>query len=288
MLVIVVSCACATPASADESFQLAADLPHGAFRVRGAPNVIVSAGAGFDPKAPLQLVVYLHGYSGCLRVLMGRGEVRCKPGDPATHEGWELGRHHAQAHTNTLLIVPQLAYMKRDGDPGAFARPGDFSAFLEELLRGPLAERLGGPRSLKDVASIDVVAHSGGYRAALAVIERGGIVPPVLHGVILLDALYGETTSFARYVERYARVGLHFITVSLPHAKPERESRSLGLRLTRSLGAERVTTASAAQLTHAIGSHAIVIAEGTPPHRLVPATHMAEILASLHAAAPPH
>lgn len=264
-----------------QGFQLEAELKHGAFHVPGAPNVIVHAGPAFDARAPLRLVVYLHGYSACVRVLMARGDARCKAEDRSTREGWDLGRVHAEAHTNTLFIVPQLAYLKRDGDPGGFARRGELRAFLDELLQGPLASRLGGARSLRDVARIDLVAHSGGYRAALALLERGGIDPPQLHGVVLLDALYGETASFARYVERHLDAGLVFVTVSLPHGKPERESRSLGLQLERKLGAGRVTFVPAAGIATAIARQSIVIAQGIPPHRLVPATQLAEILGAL-------
>jgi hypothetical protein len=267
---------------AQPAFEIEADLPHGAFRVRGAPNVIVQAAPGFDARAPLQLVVFLHGYSGCVRMLMGRGELPCKAGDVA-RPGWDLGRYHAAAHSNTLFIVPQLAYLKRDGDPGAFSRRGGFRAFLEELLAGPLAAKLGGPRTLADVARIDLVAHSGGYHAALAVLERGGIEPKQLRSVVLFDALYGETPGFARYIERHVKDGLQFIVISLPNGTTDRESRVLWQRLERSLGPALVTTAEPVDLVQAIGTHPIVIAHGTPPHRLVPATHLAEVLAALHA-----
>lgn len=298
---LTLACSCAVPlqlpapsrAQERAGFDVEADLVNGAYRVRGAPNVIVHAAPGFDRRQPLQLVVFLHGYSACVRVLMGRGDTACKPND-VLRPGWDLGRYHDAAHTNTLWIVPQLAYLKRDGHPGAFVRDGAFRAFLEELLRGPLAVPLGGVRSLRDVARVDVIAHSGGYRAALAVLERGGLSPRVLRSVVLFDALYGETSSFAREIERRSvaespRDGtqsavFHFVDISLPNGVPSRESRSLAQRLLRSLGPARVTTALPLQIVEAIETHPIVIATGTPPHRLVPATHLAEVLGALHRA----
>ena len=59
-------------------FEKAAELKSAAFRTPGAPSVIVHAPPGFDPRAPLHLVVFLHGYNGCVNVLMARGVSRCK------------------------------------------------------------------------------------------------------------------------------------------------------------------------------------------------------------------
>ena len=260
---------------------VAARLTHAAYRIAGAPSVIVHAPADFDARAPLRLVVFLHGYSGCVSVLMGRGEVACKPGD-VPREGWDLGRYHDAAHTNSLFVVPQLAYMKRDGRAGAFARPGGFRAFVEELLAGPLASILGGPRRLKDVTRIDLVAHSAGYQTALAIMEQGGLPAELLKSVVLFDALYAETPRFARYVLQHARAGLRFVVISLAHGIPERESRVLAAELRAKLGAAQVITTDAAGIAQAVASHPIVFAQGKPPHRLVPATHLSEVLAALH------
>jgi len=269
--------------STNTGFDVEADLGTGAFRVRGAPNVSVHAAPGFDARAPLQLVVFLHGYSACVRMLMGRGERRCRADDKQLREGWDLAQHHDDAGTNTLFIIPQLAYLKRDGSPGAFDKRGGFRAFLEELLAGPLAEKLGGPRSLRDVARIDLVAHSGGYHAALAILERGG-VDRWLKSLVLFDALYGETPRFAGYVERHSqgRDPFRLIGISLPHGIPDRESGQLFQRLQHRLGSARVTSAEPAEIASRIRAYPIVIAHGTPPHSLVPATHLAQVLAALY------
>ena len=260
---------------------MAAQLTHAAYRTVGSPSVIVHAPAGFDARAPLRLVVFLHGYNGCVSVLMGRGEVACKPGD-RPREGWDLGRYHDAAHTNSLFVVPQLAYLKRDGRPGAFARPGGFRAFLEELLAGPLAPLLGGPRKLADVARIDLMAHSAGYQTALAIMEEGGLAAGLLQSVVLFDALYAETPRFARYVAQHARQGLRFVVISLANGIPDRESRLLAAALRAKLGKAQVITTDASGIAQTVALHPIVIAQGKPPHRLVPAAHLAEVLAALH------
>jgi hypothetical protein len=271
--------------AAAAAFTLPVQLAHAAYHVPGVPSAIVHAAAGFDPHAPLALSVFLHGYSCCVPVLFGQGPTPCREGD-SLHEGWDLARFHDDAHVNSLLVVPQLAFMKRDGRPGSFGDQGGFRAFLEELLRGELSRHLGGARSLADVARVDLIVHSGGYHTALAIMEHGGLPRGLLRSVVLFDALYGETPRFARYVEEHASEGLQFVVVSLPNATPERESRVLLRRLREKLGAEAVATAGPSELAQAVAAHAIVIAEGTPPHRLVPATHLAEVLRALHRAHP--
>jgi hypothetical protein len=272
-----------TTADLRAGFTLAVQLQHAAYRVPGVPSAIVHAPPGFDARGRLHLVIFLHGYSGCVPVLMARGEGRCRPQDPP-REGWDLGSYHDAAHTNTLFVVPQLALMQRNGRPGTFAQRDGFRAFLEELLSGPLSEQLGGSRTLADVASLHLVAHSAGYQTALAILERGGVTD-LVKSVVLFDALYGETPRFARYIEAHAPLGLRFVSVALERGAPRRENAWLLRRLQRTLGRERVVSAEAPQLAAAVAEHPIVIATGTPPHRLVPATHLAEVLQALHPAA---
>jgi hypothetical protein len=268
------------PPPAAAAFEIAPRLVHGAYDERGVPSAIVHAPAGFDARAPLKLVVFLHGLRGCATVLMGRGQLRCGPGK-SLDEGWDLAGHHDRAHTNTLFIVPQLAYMKRDGRPGRFARPGGFRDFLEELLRGPLAGPLGGARSLADVARIDLVAHSAGYQTALAILEHGGIEPALIRSVVLLDSLYAEAPRFAKYIEAH-RSDMQLVAISLPNGTPAREAAALEKRLRRSIGAEHVTSVDPNGIGDAIARYPIVFARGRPTHRLVPANHMSDVLSALH------
>lgn len=259
-------------------FDEAAVLKTAAFRTSGAPSVIVHAPSGFDAQKPLHLVVYLHGYNGCVQVLMAPGPSRCKDGAPE-REGWDLGRHHDAAQTNTLFVVPQLAFAQRNGDPGTFGKPNGFRSFLEELLGKTLVGRLGGPRKLKDVASLTLVAHSGAYQAALAIAENGG-VGAKLKGLVLLDALYDKTDEFADLVERQAPRGLRFVSVYLEVGTPRRENQRLLQRLKRTLGGI-VQPAEAADLARAVATKQIVIGQGRPPHRVLPEKHLAEILGAL-------
>jgi hypothetical protein len=268
--------------SAANGFSASANLAHAAYHAAGVPSVIVHIGPHFNSHAPLQLVVFLHGYNGCVTVLMAHGEAHCRPSDPAT-EGWDLGSVHDAAGTNTVLVVPQLALLRRDGRPGAFGQPGVFRTFLEEVLRGPLATLLGAKHSLADVAGVHVVAHSGGYQAALALLDDASL-RPLLKSVVLFDALYGETPRFAQHVIARVPNGLRFVSIALPNGTPSRENEQL-LRLLRpALGQAQVAIAEPAELAQTVSQHAVVIAHGTPPHRLVPEHHLAEVLRALHLA----
>ncbi len=248
---------------------IAAHTRTAAYSVRGAPTAIVHLPQGFDPAAPLHFVVFLHGYSGCSNVLAHAGRVRCKPdvsGDPE-RDGWDLARHHDEAKTNTIFVIPQLAFMRRDGRPGCFAKRGCFRRFLTELLQETLAEPLGGPRALSDLGSVTLVAHSGGYQAALAILEQGEIGDRVAT-VVLMDALYGHSARYARWLVERAPRDARLLSFYLGRGKTYRESRLLFTRVRRKLGErgarERV------KLMRAKSTHA-----------LVPARHLSEVLGGL-------
>lgn len=264
--------------SSTPGFEKAAELKSAAFRTPGAPSVIVHAPAGFDPRAPLHLVVFLHGYNGCVNVLMAHGPSRCKNGAPE-RDGWDLGRFHDAAGTNTLFVVPQLALAQRNGAPGAFGRPNGFRAFLEELLGKTLVEPLGRARTLKNVASLTLVAHSAGYQTALAIAERGG-VRAQLKAIVLLDALYADTDRYARLLEAQVPKGLRFTSLYLERGTPRTENQRLYRRLKRSLGSA-VQETKPDELARAVATKAVVIGLGTPPHRLLPEKHLTELLRAL-------
>lgn len=248
---------------------LAAHTRTAAYSVRDAPTAIVHLPPGFDPTGPLHLVVFLHGYSGCSNVLANAGRVRCKPdvpGDPE-RDGWDLAKHHDQAGTNTIFVIPQLAFMRRDGRPGCFAKRGCFRRFLTELLQETLAQPLGGPRKLRDLESVTLVAHSGGYQTALAILEQGEVGDRVFT-VVLMDALYGHSARYARWLLERAPHEARLLSFYLGRGKTYRESRLLFTRVRRKLG-ERGAR-DRVQLVRAKSTHA-----------QVPARHLTEVLARL-------
>ncbi len=171
-------------------------MPTAAFPAQTGPSVAVHVPPGFDPTPPLAVQVYFHGWSNCVANVVGPTNTPCTPGGTARRAS-DLITQFDAARVNALLVVPELRVDAMTGDPGAFARTGAFRAFLQELLAVRLAPVLG-PHDLTDVGRLHVMAHSGGYLATAAVVRAGGIT--ALREVVLLDALYGETTTFDGWV----------------------------------------------------------------------------------------
>ena len=250
-----------------------------AYHLPDAPDVVAHAPAGFDARGPLHLVVFLHGYHGCARVLMRAGSQPCKQGD-TRRQGWQLAAHHDAAGTNSIFVIPQLAFMARSGRPGCFAKPGCFKAFVQELLSETLAEKLRGPRKLDDLASITLVAHSAGFETALAILEHGGLDKHV-HNVVLMDALYSGADAFGRWLDERADPRARIVSIYLGSGKTYRESRRLYRRMRKRLGPDRVARVGDQGLLEAITSHRVVIVSGRAPHRLVPQNYLSDVLAAL-------
>jgi hypothetical protein len=262
-----------------QAFTLAVQTRTAAYRLEGAPSAVVHAPSGFDPRGPLHVVVFLHGYSGCAQVLANAGATRCRAGD-APREGWNLIGHHDAAGTNTLLVIPQLAFMQRSGRPGCFAERGCFRRFLEELLGETLAQELGGARALRDVASLTLVAHSAGFETALAILEQGEVSGHV-RAVVLMDALYSGSERYARWLFERAPAQARLLSMHLGRGGPQRESSKLLRRARRVLGPAMASEASADQLRSALAHKRLVVTRARAPHRLVPEHHLAQVLAAL-------
>jgi pimeloyl-ACP methyl ester carboxylesterase len=263
---------------ADAGFTLAAKMRVSAFRRSDAPAVLVHAPAGFDRRLPLHLVVFLHGYNNCVEVVAASGPARCRPDDPE-RDGYGISARHDEAHTNTLLVIPQLAFNRREGDPGCFGRPGCFRRFLQELLGETLQKQLGGARSLRDVGSVTLVAHSAGYRSALAILQRGE-VSSLVHNVVLMDALYGEAEDYARWLV-HARDDTRMVSIYLGGTKTAAGNRTLLRMVKRSFGSARVRQLDAKDLPRAVAPLRLVVATGHTPHRLVPEGYLSTVLGAL-------
>jgi hypothetical protein len=143
----------------------------------------------FDARKPATLVVFLHGNEATLE-----RDVRARQ---------QVPQQLARSGLNAVLVAPQLAYDARDSSPGRFWVRGAFSQFLDEAA--DQAAAVAGDARLKTIlrrAPVILVAYSGGYYPAAFALNRGG-ADHRLHGVVLLDALYGEEDKFADWVIRH-------------------------------------------------------------------------------------
>lgn len=163
------------------------------------PGALVVTPPGFDPARPMRLALYFHGFRNSALNVVGDTAGPVVVGGasrPASHLAEQLA-----SSPDVLLVVPGLRRDVADGDAGQLARRGGVAAFLDELLRA-LPPQVG-PRRLSDLTHLGVMAHSGGYQGAAAVVGAG---LPALRSVVLLDALYGGLGTFAAWAERGGRL----------------------------------------------------------------------------------
>ena len=250
-------------------------LANAAFDTPGSPSVVVHAPATFDPASPLNLVVFVHGWSGCARQLALAGEISCRDGAREV-AGWDLAGRFDEAGLDALFVVPQLAFLRRDGSPGRFFEQGRFRAFLEELLHA-LVERIGPPTTIARVASITLLAHSAGYETALAILRRGGVDAQVRR-VALFDALYRGHGPFADWVR--ASPDRRLVSIHTGQGRTQSQSRLLAGRLREVLG-EQLSNEAEGELPALVRAHRVVIARTDVPHGEVPAAHIPSLLPAL-------
>ncbi len=93
---------------------------------------------------------------------------------------------------NALLVIPQGPYRARDSFDGKMEDEGGFRRMVEDVMATMRREKV---VSTGNVARVIVTAHSGGYRPAGFVLDRGGMSDLITH-VFLFDALYGQHEYF--------------------------------------------------------------------------------------------
>jgi hypothetical protein len=149
-------------------------------------RVLLAVPRAFDPSQPATIVVFFHGNNAVLErdVVRRQGVVR----------------QLVQSRLNAVLVAPQMAVDALDSSAGRFWQPGHFARFLDEA-----AVRLGGMTGSAPAvfarAPVIVVAYSGGYLPAAYSLTVGGAEGRI-RGLVLLDALYGETARFADWIGR--------------------------------------------------------------------------------------
>lgn len=152
----------------------------------GDRRVLLHIPAGFDARRPGFIVVYFHGHGASLQ-----SDVVARQKVP--HQITASG-------TNAVLVAPQLAVNAPDSSIGKLWQAGGLSRLLDEAADN-LGTMYGDPRAAAVFGRLPVVivAYSGGYLAAAWSAQQGGIGKR-LAGIVLLDALYGETDKFTEWL----------------------------------------------------------------------------------------
>lgn len=187
-------------------------------------SVLLAISPRFSPSSAA-LVVFLHGNLARLeRDVVGRQRVVAQ---------------FAASGLNAALVSPQFAVDALDSSAGHFWEQGAFARFLDEAA-GYLAALSGHDRAAFASLPVVLVAYSGGYNPAAAILTQGGANDRIA-GVILLDALYAEAPTFADWIVRSNGRGFFFSAFS-PSSAPgnlalESDLRSRGIAFTEGLPA---------------------------------------------------
>ncbi|MGI9382106.1 MAG: alpha/beta hydrolase [Methyloligellaceae bacterium] len=151
-------------------------------------RVLMHVPKGFDPHRPSVMVVFFHGHGATLQR------------DVATRQ--RVPAQITESGVNAVLVAPQFAVDARDSSAGKFWRPGGMRRFLDEVA-DKLTETHGDPKARRIFATMPVVivGYSGGFLPTAAALANGQIGKRV-KGVVLLDGLYGQIDTFAKWIER--------------------------------------------------------------------------------------
>ena len=172
--------------------------------------------SGFDRRRKAAIIVFLHGNLATLtRDVIARQQVP---------------RQLAQSNLNAVLVAPQLAGDALDSSAGGFWEPGAFARYLREA-DAKLAQLAGDGMRAPDFARLPIilVAYSGGYLPAAWSLELGGANRRIA-GVILLDALYGETEKFSGWIAEHQSSAFFFsaFTASSAEGNGELQDQLMG------------------------------------------------------------
>jgi hypothetical protein len=160
------------------------------------PRSLLYIPSGFDRRRKSAIVVFLHGNQATLtRDVIARQRVP---------------QQLAASNLNAVLVAPQLAVDALDSSAGKFWEPGAFARYLREA-DAKLAALAGDGMTAKDFARMPVilVAYSGGYLPAAWSLEVGEANRRIA-GVILMDAIYGETEKFSGWIADHQSTAFFF------------------------------------------------------------------------------
>jgi hypothetical protein len=168
--------------------------------------------AQFKPNLPFEIVLYFHGF----RTEMAR-QYGVKPADQDDDEPYHYGLdvQMEAAQGNRLLIAPQMAKNKNDGNVGKFADDGAAEAFLDEA-RAIIAGKLGADGAFADtfnLAPVVVASFSGGYQAAARFVAPSTGVPHRIKAMLMLDSLYGKAEVFIKAMNHAPAADRFFVSL---------------------------------------------------------------------------
>lgn len=164
-------------------YETTIDLPSAPWAEGGSwddASVLLFVPEGLFDEEEMGVVTHLHGWGAELDTIV-----------PAQR----LVEQTAISGRNLFLVVPQGPVDADSGDFGQLMDPGGFANLTRDALTVLYRD---GWILRPELDSIAITSHSGGYQAAAAIIEDGGLPITAVH---LFDSLYAETDTFQAFVE---------------------------------------------------------------------------------------
>jgi hypothetical protein len=163
------------------------------------PSVLLYVPRNFDPRPPLSVIAYIHGFNNCVENIVRDAGQACSTGG-AVRNAYSLAAQLEASGKNALFVAPEVEFDQANGNPGNLQYPGLFKRLLQETLND--AASVIGPHTTDEIGELIVVSHSGGYRAADDIVTYGGL--PVRE-VWMFDSLYNwspTTTDFEAWAKQ--------------------------------------------------------------------------------------
>jgi hypothetical protein len=245
-------------------------------------DVAVHVPPGFDATRRPGLIVYFHGWSGCVEAALSAEDRPCADGGeprPAS----ALAAQIDDAGVNALLVAIELRVDMPTGEPGRLAMPGGLRDLLRELFAEHLAAPLGCALEVDGLDRVVLIAHSGGYQAACSALALGDV--PRLTEIDLLDALYGGDDLLLRWIrsqaarfDRRASDRLRLVDLYTCCGGTAEASRALGVEARAALGAAglaaEVAADDASAGLDARLAHSVVLQQVPAEHAELPRVYL--------------
>jgi hypothetical protein len=135
----------------------------------------------FLPAEKVDLIVHFHGHNNYVANVL---------------DTFHLAAEVVASGRNAILIVPQGPREAADSNFGKMEDAGGFEALVNDVVKFLYDEK---KIPMRQIGRIIITAHSGGYKAASAVVAVGGLSDHITD-VLLFDASYGGLERFADWI----------------------------------------------------------------------------------------
>lgn len=189
------------------------------------PDAIVYVPQGFDASKPIRVVVYNHGLSTDVK---------------EAFKNSQLQQQLSNADPNTIFIVPEWQTQPQtrlSGDNDRFHQKDFFKNMLDEVFAKTPALS---SKTSKDIDSIGIITHSGGYKATMSQMYNNGLYDKVT-SLAVLDSMYNPK-GFDRWISDnihdLAAGKKHLLVVYTDHLSTQ--SNGLADRIAKMLKEQRI------------------------------------------------